>query len=75
MIRRYRRYWLLIAISLLALPLFVGIVRPDTETMSSDELRDVAQAPSVARQRQPVEQELPDRLTLIFTTVLAYADY
>ena len=45
MICRYRRYWSLTAILLLALPLFVGIVRPDTETMSSDELRDVAQAP------------------------------
>ena len=47
MICRYRRYWSLTAVLLLALPLFVGIVRPDTETMSSDELRDVAKAPQL----------------------------
>jgi alginate O-acetyltransferase complex protein AlgJ len=47
MIRRYRRYWSLTTILLLALPLVVGIVRPDTETRSSDELRDVAKAPQL----------------------------
>jgi alginate O-acetyltransferase complex protein AlgJ len=52
MIRGYRRYWLLVAISVLALPLFVGVVRPDTNNMSSMELRDLAKEP-----------DLPDSVT------------
>jgi alginate O-acetyltransferase complex protein AlgJ len=51
MLRYYRRYLCLLAISTLALPLIVSVLRPDSESMSPIEKRKLVAAP-----------ELPDSL-------------
>jgi alginate O-acetyltransferase complex protein AlgJ len=46
MLHHYRRYWALAAAMLLALPLIVGLVAPGGRTVSTNEARVLAPAPS-----------------------------
>jgi alginate O-acetyltransferase complex protein AlgJ len=46
MLRHYRRYWALLSVFLLALPLVVGALAPGGKTVSSIEARSLAPAPA-----------------------------
>ena len=80
MLRTYRRYWMVVAALLFALPLAFYIVTPYNKVASADELRDLAPPPTLPNSLRgwlkvpgQIDAYLRDHFGLRHTLIHAYA--